>query len=56
MSKLILMSIGIALIWIPVHVSKERDAKKATRKLVKNMLVFLAIYLFALRFIWGRFD
>jgi len=56
MSKLILMSIVIAIVVIPVRVSRDPDPRKGIRKLVKHMLLFELFYLFAVRFLWGRFD
>ena len=56
MAKLILMSIIIGMIVIPVRLSREGDSRKTTRKLIKQMLIFEVIYLFALRFLWGRFS
>jgi hypothetical protein len=56
MSKLILMSMIFAIIAIPVRLSREADAKKAIPKLIKQMLLYGLFYMFALRYLWGRFD
>lgn len=56
MAKLILMSIIIGMIWIPVRLSTEPDSPKTRKKLIKQMMIFAGIYLFALRFLWGRFS
>jgi hypothetical protein len=56
MSKLILMSIVIAMVVIPVRASREKDARKGLKKMTSHMLMFGVFYVFALRFLWGRFD
>lgn len=55
MAKLILMSIIIGMIWIPVRLSSEADSPKTRKKLIRQVLIFVGVYLFALRFLWGRF-
>lgn len=55
MSKLILMSIMIAMFAIPIRASREKDARKGLKKAVVQLLIFEAFYVFALRFLWGRF-
>jgi len=54
MSKAILLSILFALIGIPARAAREKDARKALRKVVVQTLIFLGFYLFALRFFYGR--
>lgn len=56
MGKLILMSIIIGIIAIPTRAAREPDLRKGLRKVVKQMLIFEVIYLFALRYLWGRFE
>jgi hypothetical protein len=56
MSKLILMSIVIAMVVIPVRASREADARKGMRMMIKQMLIFGVVYELLLRFAWGRFD
>ena len=55
MSKLILMSIMLAMIGIPARLAREKKPRDALRKVIKQMLIFEVIYLFALRYLWGRF-
>jgi hypothetical protein len=56
MSKLILLSIVIGMITIPVRAARVKDARKGLRKVIVQTLIFEVVYLFALRFLWGRFD
>jgi hypothetical protein len=56
MSKLILLSIIIAMIAIPVRAARERDPRKGLRKTIIQMLLYEAFYLLALRYLYGRFD
>jgi len=56
MSKLILMSILFGIIGIPARAAREKNPKKALKKLIVQMLVFEAMYLFALLYLYGRFD
>lgn len=55
MSKLILLSIIVAMVAIPARAAREKNARKGLRKVVIQMLVFEVFYLFALRFLYGRF-
>jgi hypothetical protein len=55
MSKLILMSIIIATVVIPTRAAREKNPRNGLRKAVVQMLLFEAFYLFALRFLYGRF-
>ena len=56
MSKLILLSIVIGMIGIPARAAREKNAAKALKKVVLQMLIFEVFYLFALRYLYGRFD
>ena len=56
MSKLILMSVLIAMIGIPAWAAREKNPRKALKQVVVRMLIFEAFYLFALRYLYGRFD
>jgi hypothetical protein len=55
MSKLILLSLLFAMIWIPARAAREKNPRKALRKVIVQMLIFEVFYLFALRFLYGRF-
>jgi hypothetical protein len=54
MSKLILMSILIALITVPTRAAREPDPKVGLKRAVKHILIFEAFYAFALIYLWGR--
>ena len=54
MSKLILLSILIAMVAIPTHAARNSDPQKGLRRAVVNMLVFEAFYAFSLIYLWGR--
>ena len=54
MSKLILASAVIAMFVVPIQASKERNGRKALNKVVVQILIADALYLLALRFLWGR--
>lgn len=56
MSKLILMSIIIGMVVIPVRASRLKNPRKGLRKVFVQMLLFEIFYLFALRYLYGRFD
>lgn len=56
MSKFILMSIIVALIGIPARAAREKNARKALKSVIVQMLVFEVLYLLALIFLYGRFD
>jgi hypothetical protein len=55
MSKLILLSIIISMIAIPARAAREKNSRKALRKVIIQALVFQAFYLFALRYLYGLF-
>ena len=54
MSKLILMSTMIMMFMIPILASKEKNTKKGVKRVIIQTLIFQALYLLALRFLWGR--
>lgn len=54
MSKLILMSIMIALVAIPAVASRDPDPRRGLKRAIIRVLVFEAFYAFALIFLWGR--
>jgi hypothetical protein len=54
MSKFILMSIVIAMFYIPIRASKEKDVRKGLKKAITQMFVFEALYVVALKYLWGR--
>jgi hypothetical protein len=55
MSKLILLSLLFAMIGIPARAARDKNPRKALRKVIVQMLIFEVFYLFALRYIYGRF-
>jgi hypothetical protein len=55
MSKLILMSVLIAMIGIPARAAREKNPRKALKRVIVQMLIFDAFYLFALMYLYGRF-
>jgi|GEM_PF-878332 len=55
MSKLILMSIMIAMIGIPARAAREKNSRKALKNVIVQMLAFEVFYLFALSYLYGRF-
>jgi len=56
MSKLILLSIIIAMIAIPARLAHEKSPRVGLKRVVVQMLIFEAFYIFALKFLYGRFD
>jgi hypothetical protein len=54
-SKLAELSIVIALIAVPARAARQKDSRLGMRKLIIWMLAFDVFYLFALRFLYGRF-
>ena len=55
MSKLIELSIIIATIAIPARAARMKNPALGLRRMVINMLLFEAFYVFAIRFLHGRF-
>jgi hypothetical protein len=54
MSKLILLSIAIAMVVIPTRAARHPDPREGLRRVLVQMLAFEAIYAFSLIFLWGR--
>lgn len=54
MSKLILLSIIIAIIAVPARAARLPNPRKGLRKVVLQILLFEAFYAFALIFLYGR--
>lgn len=54
MSKLLLMSILIAMITIPTRAAREPDPKQGLKRAIKQMVIFEVFYVFALLYLWGR--
>ena len=54
MSKLILLSILIALIAIPTIASRNPDPRLGLRRATFQVLIFEAVYAFSLIYLWGR--
>lgn len=54
MSKLILAFAMIAMFVVPIQASKEKNGQKGLKKMVIQILIADALYLIALRFLWGR--
>jgi len=49
------MSILIAMIGIPARQAREKNPRKALKNVIVQMLLFYCFYLFALRYLYGRF-
>jgi len=56
MSKIILLSIIIAMIAIPARLARVKDAKAGLKRVIVQMLVFDVFYILALKFLYGRWD
>ncbi len=54
MSKLILMSVILALLAIPTIAAREANPKRGLKKTINRMIAFYVFYAFALIFLWGR--
>jgi hypothetical protein len=54
MSKLILMSILIAIMAIPTIASRDPDPRRGLKRTITRILVFEVFYALALIFLWGR--
>jgi hypothetical protein len=54
MSKLLELSILFATIAIPARAARHKSPQAGLRKMVINVLIFEAFYLFFLRFLHGR--
>ncbi len=55
MSKLILLSLMIAMITIPTRAARDPDPRRGLKRAILYTLAFEAFYGFALLFLWGRF-
>ncbi len=56
MAKLILLSLLFAMIGIPARAAREKNARIGLRKVIVQMLIFLALYLFALKYVYSHFS
>lgn len=54
MSKLILLSIVIAMIVIPARAARHPDPREGLRRTIVQMLIFEAVYAVSLIYLWGR--
>lgn len=54
MQKFMLLSVIFASIAIPVRAAKAKNPAAGLKKALVQSMIFNAIYLFALYFIWGR--
>ncbi len=54
-SKIIELSIIIALIAIPARAARQKNPRLGLRKMIINMVIFEVFYVLALRFLHGRF-
>jgi hypothetical protein len=43
------------MIGIPARAARDKNPRKALKKVIVQMLIFEAFYLLALRFLYGRF-
>jgi hypothetical protein len=53
-SKLILMSILIAMVVVPTRAAREPNPRKGLRRVVIEMLIFQAVYALSMVYLWGR--
>jgi len=56
MSKIILLSIIVAMIAIPARLAREKNPRVALKRVVVQMLLYEVFYIFALKYLYGRFD
>lgn len=56
MSKFILLSIIIAMIAIPARQAHQKNPRVGLKKVVVQMLLYEVFYIFALKYLYGRFD
>ena len=54
MDKLVLLSVLLALIALPIMVSRQGNQKKAFKRALVFVLAFNAFYVLALKFIYPR--
>ncbi len=55
MAKLILFSLLFGMIGIPARAAREKNPRNGLRKVVVQMLIFEALYLLALKYVYGHF-
>ena len=56
MAKLILLSLLFAMIGIPARAAREKNPHVGLRKVVVQMLIFEALYVFALKYVYAHFS
>ncbi|HEY3256634.1 MAG TPA: hypothetical protein VGJ91_21905 [Polyangiaceae bacterium] len=44
------------MIGIPARAAREKNGRKALKRVIVQVLIFEAFYLLALRYLYGRFD
>jgi hypothetical protein len=54
MSKLLLLSVMLATIFLPAITAREKSPKKGLRKTIIYILLFNAFYMFGLAYLYGR--
>lgn len=54
MSKLLVLSIMIAMLVIPTRAARDPKPKRGLKRAVVNMLLYGAFYAFAMIYLWGR--
>jgi len=53
-SKLILLSIIFMTVALPARAARQKNPRAGLRKAVITLVLFNLVYLFSLRFLWGR--
>jgi hypothetical protein len=53
MSKLILLSVMIAMVTIPALTARDPDPERGLKRTVLRMAAFFAVYTVAMRFLWS---
>lgn len=56
MAKLILLSLLFAMLGIPARAAREKNPRKGLRKVIVQFLIFEALYLLALKYVYGHFS
>jgi hypothetical protein len=56
MSKLILLSVLLAMVLLPALAARDPDSERGFRRTVVRMMAFFAVYAFALRYLWTPTD
>jgi len=54
MKKLLLLSIMFASVALPARAATAKNPRAGLKKALVNMMVFNAVYLFALLYVYGR--